>query len=129
MKSLPEHVEAVMLMRAVAGAEHDWPELRWFHAIPNGGKRSKRVAVQLKAEGVRRGVADYCLPVRRGGFAGLYIELKTDIGRPSKEQREFIAFVREQGYHAEVCRGWEQAFAVLKDYLALDAIDELEQAA
>lgn len=121
MKTPLEHVEAVMLMRAVEGATETWPELRWFAHWPNGGHRSKKVAAQLKAEGVRRGPPDYWFPVPRGGFAGLVIELKQlDAGRPTKEQREWLAHLASAGWHTAVAHGWEQAFAVLRDYLAAD---------
>lgn len=120
----PEHVEAAMLVRAVRGAVDTWPELELFHAIPNGGHRARRTAAKLKAEGVLPGVPDYCLPVPRGGFHGLYIELKSLTGYASREQRQFIANVRRHGYRAEVCRGWEQAWAVIRDYLAADGQQE-----
>lgn len=123
-----EHVEAVLLMRAVVGAEHEWPELRWFAAIPNGGFRSKRTAGQLKAEGVKRGVPDYLFPVQRGGYVGLAVELKTEIGRPSPEQREWLAELRRQGWRAEICKGWEQAWATVRDYLAADGQDAANDA-
>lgn len=119
MKTPLEHVEAVMLMRAVRGAEQAWPELRLMYAIPNGSKRSKKTGADLKAEGVKAGVPDYCLPVPRGSYAGLYLELKRLAGgRVSPEQRDWLAALSEQGYRTEVAKGWEQAFAVLKDYLA-----------
>lgn len=124
-----EHIEAVLLMRAVAGAEHEWPELRFFAAVPNGGHRTKTAAAKLKAEGVRRGMPDYLFPVQRGGHVGLAIELKTETGRPSPEQREWLAHLRGQGWRAEVCKGWEQAWAVLRDYLAADGCPELLEAA
>ncbi len=60
----------------------------------------------------------------RGGFHGLYIELKSLTGYASREQRQFIANVRRHGYRAEVCRGWEQAWAVIRDYLAADGQQE-----
>lgn len=116
-----EHSEAVMLMRAVRGAEGTWPELRLMYAIPNGGVRAKGAAIKLKAEGVKPGVPDYCLPVARGGFHGLYIELKrVSGGRVEAEQREWLAELARQGYCTAVARGWEQAWDVLRDYLAAD---------
>lgn len=125
-----EHIEAVLLMRWVEGAERDWPELKFFAAWPNGGHRSKRTAGLIKAEGVRRGPPDYWFPVRRSDFIGLVIELKTETGRPSTEQREWLAHLRATGWRAELCRGHEQAIAVLRDYLAADGADnELKDAA
>ena len=131
MNRAPEHLHAVMLMRAVNGAERDWPELRLFFAVPNGGHRSKRTAGEMKAEGVKRGVPDYLFPVPRGGFTGLAIELKTETGRPSPEQRAWLEDLRAHGWQAELCRGWEQAWDVVRDYLAGDgpaANDEWETA-
>lgn len=117
---MTEHAEAAMFMRAVRGAEADWPELRWMAAIPNGGARAKREAVKLKAEGVNPGVPDYLLPVQRGGYVGLALELKTATGRTSAEQRAWLAHLEGQGWHAVVARGWEEAWAVVRDYLAGD---------
>lgn len=96
------------------------PELRWLYAIPNGGGRSARQGAILKAEGVKPGVSDICLPVARHGFHGLYIEMKKTKGVPSDvrtEQREFITFVTAQGYYAEVAFGWEMAIRILERYL------------
>lgn len=118
-----------MLMRAVRLHEARWPELRLFHAIPNGGHRSRRTAGAMKAEGVRRGVPDYCLPVARGGFHGLYIELKNATGRASPEQRQWIADLTEQGYRAVVVRQWEAAWDELRSYLAADNITATAEAA
>jgi hypothetical protein len=100
--------------------EARWPELGMLYAIPNGGDRHPVVAAKMKAEGVRAGVPDYCLPVARGGYHGLYIELKTPTGYPSREQRAWIAALREQGYRAEVCRGWEAAWDVIREYMTTE---------
>src|SRR3990167_7125439 len=41
------------------------PDVRLLFAIPNGGLRNIRVAMNLKAEGVRAGIPDYFLAVPR----------------------------------------------------------------
>jgi len=116
------------------------PELKWLHAIPNAGARGNKVAAsQLKAEGVKAGVADILLPVRirRGqeaetawfihrkgfyDFCGLYIEMKRKDGKPSdvtKEQTDFMVFVESQGYAWQVAFGWRMAADIIKRYMAL----------
>lgn len=95
------------------------PDLRWAHAIPNGGKRDKKEAANLKRQGVKPGVSDIFLPLPRGKYHGLYIELKTKDGRPSTEQKEFISYVRKNGYAACVCYGTEEAITATKQYLKL----------
>jgi hypothetical protein len=95
-------------------------DLRWMHAIPNGGGRSARQGADLKAEGVKGGVADVCLPVPRGKHHGLYIEMKKAKGVPSdvsKEQLEFGKFVLARGYVWIVCFGWQQAAKIVQLYL------------
>ncbi len=88
-----------------------------FH-VPNGGKRGKAEAARFKAQGVKSGVPDLCLPVPRGGYHGLYIELKRLAGGTvSREQKEWIENLRRLGYRAEVCKGWEAAAEVIEGYL------------
>lgn len=113
--------------KALAGsAKAGIPELKWLHHIPNGGsrgddERSRKIrGANLKAEGVRTGVHDLCLPVRRGEYSGLYIEMKKPgkIKDTSAEQDEFADFVRSQGFVAVVCDSWQSAVALLREYLS-----------
>jgi hypothetical protein len=112
-----EHVEQVTLMRWAALHERRWPALRLLHAVPNGGHRFKAVAVAMKAEGVKRGVPDLDLPVARGPWHGLRIELKAKGGRLTREQATWIKLFRAAGYRAEVCTGWEAARDLILEYL------------
>lgn len=113
-----EHAEQCALMDWAQMAYGKHPELRWLYATPNGGFRHVSTAAKLKAEGAKAGVCDLFLPVPRGGYHGLYIEMKRQKGgRLSPEQKDFIEFVQSHGYRAEVCPGWIVARDVLVDYL------------
>lgn len=96
-----------------------WPELALLHHIPNGGSRDPVEGRHLKAQGVKRGVPDLCLPVARGPYHGLYIEMKTETGRPTPEQAWWGGKLLEQGNMWEVCHGWKRAVEVLEWYLTL----------
>jgi len=132
--------KAVMAWAAVAmnygfdAANGDWtklnelpkvpvPQLRWLHAIPNGGARDPVTAARLKAEGVKAGVPDLFLPIAKWlspsyAFHGLYIEMKKGVsGRQSKEQIDFEAHCMTASYRYVVCRNWREAADALKDYL------------
>ena len=89
--------------------------------MPNGGKRNVREAARMKRMGVRAGVSDYFLPVPRGGYHGLWVELKPDVKgyypSVSEEQRKWRDKMREQGYAAYIIKGWEFAICVMLDYL------------
>ena len=116
-----EHQEQAALFRWAGFAAARWPELALLYAIPNGGHRHKAVAARMKAEGVKRGVPDLCLPVPRGNHHGLYVELKTADGSASRAQRQWLTALQRQGYRVAVCRGWEAARAFIEDYLTSGA--------
>lgn len=100
-----------------------YPELRWLFHIPNGGARSKREGGKFKAMGVKPGVPDLCLPIKRGMWSGLWIEMKalrfknTKTGGTSKDQDDWIAHLRSQDFGVMVCYGWIEARDALTQYL------------
>ena len=114
-----EHTEAVRFMRVVRLHEPRYPALCWLFAIPNGGWRNLTVAQKLKGEGVRRGVHDYCWPYKAGTYPGLFVELKSRGGQPTKEQRDFAEFVQHQGYMAVFVKGWEDAWKAVCEYAGI----------
>ena len=96
------------------------PELKLCFHIANGGSRGKAEAARFKAEGVKAGVPDLFLPVAKGGYHGLWIELKRlDGGKISAVQKGWIAALQDQGYAAIVCSGWVQASETIMKYLNL----------
>ena len=113
-----ESAEQAALFEWVKRARGRWPELGMMYHIPNGGSRDPREAHNLKLQGVRPGVPDIFLAVPRGGFHGLYIELKRRKGGSvSEDQRAWIDALNRQGYRAVVCRGWDAARAEIMLYL------------
>lgn len=95
-----------------------WPELKLMYHVPNEGKRSAATGRKLRAEGLRAGVPDVVLPVARGGQHGLYIEMKrTQGGRVSPAQAEWIEALAAQGYRAVICRGLDAARREILRYL------------
>jgi VRR-NUC domain len=93
------------------------PRLALLFHVPNGGKRSKGVAGQMRAQGVRAGVPDLWLPVASAGFHGLVIEMKAQGGAVSKEQRWWIDRLFAQGYATIVAWEWTDAAEQICRYL------------
>lgn len=113
-----EDTEQAHIFAWAAWARGKYPELDLMHHIPNGGKRSKSEAARFKAQGVKAGVPDICLPCARGGYHGLYIELKrTKGGKLSAAQKEWIDALRGQDYKAVVCYGFDEAKGIITEYL------------
>jgi hypothetical protein len=107
-------------------------ELRVMFAIPNGGLRNMATAARLKATGTKSGIPDVMLAAARGGYHGLFIELKRPdaVGPNGKKQRKGAVSNRQisatnelrvQGYCVAHCIGWENAVQALKVYLAMRA--------
>jgi hypothetical protein len=115
-----EHQEQCDLIAWTQFAIQTTPELELLFAIPNGGHRHISVAIALRDEGVKAGVPDLMLPVARDPYHGLFIEMKTQKGRVSSKQKRWIKLLKEQGYRVDVCRCFEEARAVLCDYLEID---------
>lgn len=115
---MTEAQEQKLLFQWAAYSRGTYPELEMLFHIPNGGSRNKIEAHNLKLQGVKPGVPDLMLPVPRGGYHGLFIELKrTKGGRASEEQRAWIRSLKRLGYEAVICRGWEEAAETIKGYL------------
>lgn len=104
--------------------------VRWFaiahrnlsgvlFSVPNEGKRSRSNANRMKAQGIVSGVADLVLAVARGGFHGLFIEMKSEKGRQTDNQKRFQADVEKQGYKYIICHGFDEFTAEITKYLDL----------
>ena len=112
-----------------ANSEHDLQVqcLRWLrfthkdvlcYAIPNGAFTTKTTARKLVAEGVTHGIPDLCIPIARGGFNALYIEMKNGkAGRLSEHQKEMIERLRSLGNKVIVCRGLNDFINEVEHYL------------
>lgn len=95
-----------------------YPELGLLHHIPNEGKRSKATGARLKKEGMKSGVPDIHLPVARGEFHSLYIELKRRKGSSTTDaQNTWLQMLGKYGNKAVRCYGWEEAAKVIVEYL------------
>ena len=94
-----------------------YPELELMFHIPNGGSRNKLEAANLKRQGVKAGVPDICLPVPKGKYHGLYIELKHGKNKLSVIQAEWLRWLNDEGYLALCIQGWQDAVKAIEDYL------------
>lgn len=107
------------------------PELRGLlFSVPNGGARSKATAGRLKAEGVTAGVSDLILLVPRCRASitennaasieikhALCIEMKTQKGYQSHEQKEWQKKVEDHGYNYAVCHSLDEFIDTVEAYL------------
>lgn len=93
-----------------------------YFAIPNENSRTDSSAITgaiRKAMGVTKGVADTFMAVQRGGYGGLFIEYKTEVGKQSPEQKQWEIIIQSQGYLYRVIRSLDEFKELINWYLAL----------
>ncbi|MBR4933795.1 MAG: VRR-NUC domain-containing protein [Clostridia bacterium] len=97
--------------------ERRYPCLELMYHVPNGGSRNKAEAAKFRRMGVKPGVCDIVLPAPRGGYHGLYIELKVGENKPTPEQRKFMRALDIEGYFVALCYGGAEAIRLIERYV------------
>lgn len=113
--------EGAIQSQCVAHFHNTYPEYRGLYfCVPNensrGDSNSATGAIR-RSMGVVKGVSDTLMLIPRGGWHGLCIEYKSDIGRQSPAQVEWQSKVEAQGYRYEVVRSLEEFKELIKEYL------------
>ena len=114
---MSEHHEQVTIFKWAKQMEGKYPALKYIFGTLNGVPLKIHQAAKAKRAGNKQGVPDIIFPYNNGKYPGLYIELKIPGGRVSKEQREYISFLKSQGYLADVRVGSVEAIDLIIDYL------------
>ena len=96
------HQYAVMLWSRQASIRTRWPELSRLYHVENERQCTPQQAARRKRMGVKPGVPDLCLPVARGRYHGLYIELKTPTGKATPDQEWWVERLKPRRLF---CRG------------------------
>lgn len=117
LPKISEESEQIAVMEWAAYNRGKWPCLERLYHTPNGGYRNTAEAAHLKRMGVSPGVPDLFLPFPVGDYSGLWIEMKTEEGRPTSCQRDWIEYLRSVGYCAYVCHGAGEAINAIEAYL------------
>ena len=119
MASEAQHQAAVVKWSQQPSIRSQWPELALLFHIKNETTEGPKAVMIDRKMGVKKGVPDLHLPVPRGRYHGLYIEMKTETGHTSTEQDWWGEHLSAQGYAWHVCHGWQSAVSVLEWYLQL----------
>lgn len=110
---MSEHTEQVALFNMLL--YH--PDLWVVFAVPNGGLRNKRTAINLKHEGVKAGIWDIFVPIPANGYHGMYVEMKFGKNKLTAEQMQFGKAMIEYGYRCKVAYSAEEAYTEIMEYL------------
>lgn len=96
------------------------PKLRKVcFAIQNSGAKTPKYGHHLKLQGVTPGVCDAFCSFPSSTHHGLYIEFKSETGKTTKEQDEFITSVRELDYKVAVAHNIFEAMNAFLEHKRL----------
>lgn len=103
-----------------------YPKLLWWHT-PNESRKTPFERYLVSMMGVKKGVSDFIIIEKRGGFNGLVIELKAkdvkvfkkDMSCYYPEQQEFLKRMSENNFYSCFCSGFEDAKTVIDNYMNL----------
>lgn len=113
-----EYAEQVSIFRLAQLHSRKWPELRFLNGSLNGVRLTIGQAVKSKNTGMKKGYPDIFLPIKRGNYSGLFVELKRVSGcRIEPEQRLWAAMLTSQGYRHIFAYGCDEAWAAIVKYL------------
>ena len=122
------HEESDLQQACVKWFDYQYPQY-WLFSVKNsskmGGKKvagnnGKEVpleAIIAKREGLRAGVADLQLLYGNGTHYSLFLELKTEIGSQSKEQKEFEAYCKSNNFKYVIVRSLDEFIKAVNEYI------------
>lgn len=105
-------------MAVVAWCRLHPDERRMALHIPNEAKRSLVGHVIQKRKGVIKGAADLLIPAARGGWHGLWLELKRADEKPTEHQLAFGQSMTTCGYAWAWADTVDKAIAIISQYMA-----------
>ena len=85
--------------------------------IGNERKATYYMGYIMKRMGVLKGASDIFMAWPNGKYHGLFIEVKSKIGKPTPHQLAFLERMNSVGYFAKVCYGTEEVISTMKDYI------------
>lgn len=117
----PELLEQIALFSwaRMPSTLRKYPELALLSCSLNGVKLSKAQAGKAKASGMLAGEHDVRLPVARGGYTCLSIEMKSGNNKPTDLQLDYGEKLEAEGGCVRYCWSWTEAKEAIESYLAL----------
>lgn len=120
-KAQPEYEEQCALFEWARNPAvlNQLPALKLLSSSLNGVKLSKAQAGKAKAAGMLAGESDVKLPVSRGKWIGLIIEMKAGQNTATEEQLKYGSLMEAEGHSFHICYSWQEAKGIIENYLSL----------
>jgi hypothetical protein len=93
-----------------------YPKVRYC-ASAGGVRTTISQARKMKASGYVKGFPDLQILEPKGGYHGMFLELKTLKGHPTAEQRQWVQHLSNKGYYAKIIKGIDNIIIEIDKYL------------
>lgn len=115
----PEHDEQCALFEWARNpaVERQYPAIKLMSCSLNGVKLTRAQSGKAKAAGMLKGESDVRLPVARGNWIGLIIEMKAGKNTATQEQLDYGSEMEAEGHQFHICYTWEDARLKIENYL------------
>jgi hypothetical protein len=120
MKNLnrSEYEDQVAIFEWAAKYEYCWPCLELLFGSLMGIKLPLKLLNKALKSGMKKGKPDINLPVPRGGYCGLWIELKAVGGKkPAGDQKRILKHLGREGNAVFACKGSDAAIRTIEAYV------------
>ena len=112
------HQEEDLQKACVRWFDYQYPQFRLLlHASPNGGLRNAREAARFKATGTRAGFPDLILLLCGQNYTCLAIEMKSDKGRQSDNQKKWQEVAERNMIKYVVIRSFPEFMEQIESYI------------
>tara|TARA_R100001440_G_scaffold171_1_gene495 strand:- start:685 stop:1098 length:414 start_codon:yes stop_codon:yes gene_type:complete len=108
--------EAILQAEVVKYISLQYPKAKYCASL-GGIYTSPTQAVKAKRTGYKRGFPDLQITEARGGYFGLFLELKTNKGRATKDQKEWVEDLNNRGYKALIVKGIDETINAIDNYM------------
>ena len=99
--------------------KYNYPQVRYCASL-GGIRTSMKQAVLAKKTGYVKGFPDMQILKVNHKYAGCFLEIKADKkSYPTKEQKEWLAYLNEAGYFAKVVKGLDECIETADWYLQI----------
>ena len=119
----PEATIQIDIFNWIREHENKHPVLKTIFHTPNSFFGTNfGVITHLKKMGMRKGVYDIIVPVSKGNYAGLWIEVKKPKGKLSPEQLEYIDLINNHSDFPTLFKttyDTQEGIDIIKDYLQI----------
>ncbi len=118
-KPLEHDIQAAYFDLVDREAARDW-RYGMIYAVPNARKASISALLWYRAEGLRKGVLDVCIPIPTDLRPGARIEFKRPGGKLTPEQRMWADGFSKLGWAVAVHTDALEAFEWTKRYMRFE---------